>query len=144
MDRCGSFQALGPDGSVGKGFHPGNLANHSAPDGFAYLADTLARSTLVPHLCGHIMLGGQAGKQPGFVHGMRKGLFAIDVFPHGKGLGSNYGVRMICGTHHNGIYLVAHFIEKLTEVFVFFCIGVCCKLVGGILPVHVAQSNDVF
>ena len=53
-------------------------------------------------------------------------------------------VRVVRGGDHHGIGLVQHFIEHHAPVLVALGVRIALEDVRGILPVHVAEADDLF
>ena len=99
---------------------------------------------LVAHLGGDAVLRGQLGEKAGLVHGAGKRLLAVDVLAGHDGVRSDDGVRVVRGGDHHGIGLVQHLIEHHAPVLVALGVRVALEDVRGILPVHVAEADDLF
>ncbi len=65
------------------------------------------------------------------------------MFAGGHGLGGDDGMGVICGRDHHRVRLVQHFIEHYPVVVVLLRLGVLLKYMVSVLPVDVAESDDV-
>ena len=121
----------------------GQIADLAVPDPFADLADALARSSLVAHLGGYLVLVGQFGQQARFVDGVGQRLLDVDVLAGGDGVGGDDGVRVVGRGDHHGVGRFEQLVVHLAVVVVLLGCRVALEHVVGVFPVDVAQADDV-
>ena len=95
------------------------------------------------HLGGDAVLRGQLGQEAGLIHGTGERLLAIDVLASHDRVRGDDGVRVVRGGDHHGIGLVQHLVEHHAPVLVTLGVRVALEDVRGILPVHVAEADDL-
>ena len=139
----GTREALGPDGTVGKGIHAGHLADLPVPNPFAERTDTGTGSALVTHLGSHFVLGGQFGEQAGFIDRVRKRFLHIDMLAGLDGLGGDAGVGMVGRGHYNRIRALQHLVIHLPVIAELLRLRIRVEHAFGIVPVRIAQTDDV-
>ena len=121
----------------------GHLADLAVPDPVANLLHAFARRTLVTHLSGDALLGGQLGQQTRLVNRVGKGLLAVDVLAQ-LHRGARYqSVSVVGGTADNGVDLVADLVVHLAPVPETLSLRVAVESALGIVPVGIAESHDV-
>ena len=143
LNLGGSAHSLRPDGTVGESLDTGHFANLAVPEPVDGLASTRAGSSLVTLLRGHFVLGSQTGEQAALVGIQRHGFLYIHVLAGLNGIGCDDGVGMVSRSHHDSICRLQHFIVHLTVVVVLLCIGIAVQHGFSVLPVAVAEANDV-
>ena len=89
------------------------------------------------------MLCGKLGQEPCLIDGQGQRLFAIDVLSGCDGLGCDDGVSVVGGGDHHCVSLVKHLVEHHAVVVVALCLRVPVEYVRGVLPVDIAESDDV-
>ena len=117
-----------PDGAVGEPFVDQPVA--------------FERHALVAHLGGHLRLPGRLGHRPRLVNRARQRFLAVHVLAVLEGRHRHHGVEVIGrGDHHciDALFLLEHH----PEIAVVPGLGIFFERVGGIVPVHVAQRDDV-
>lgn len=89
------------------------------------------------------MLGSELGEQTALIHGVGEGLLAIDMLAGSDGVGRDDGMRMVGRTAHDGIRLGEHLVVHDAPVVVAFGIRITFKDGLCVLPVGIAQADDV-
>lgn len=139
----GAHQPLRPNGAVGETIHAGHLADLAVPDPVAHLAHAVARRTLVAHLRRHAVLVGELGQQARLVYAVRQRFFAIDVFAHRDRIRCHEAVGMVGGAHDNRVDGIAHLVEHRPVVPETARIGIAVEGLFRIIPVGIAQCDDI-
>ena len=118
-------------------------ADCAISDPFVDLAIAFEGHALVAHLRGDFRFARGFGDCAGFVNGAGERLFAIDMLAHANGGHRNDGVIVIGRADNDGIdafFLVEH----LAEIFVAFGFRISFESFGGVIPIHIAERDDIF
>ncbi len=137
-------KALRPDRTVGECVDTGHFTDFAVPNPVADFAHTVARSALVTHLGGYFVFVGKTGEQTRLVNGMCERLLAVYMFAGYKSVGRDDCMGVVGSSYYNSICILEHFVVHTTVVVVTFCVGISAEDVVGILPVYVAEADDVF
>ena len=99
--------------------------------------------SLVSELRHDFVLLRRTHQLPNFFHGMRQWFLAINMFAAPHRLHRNQSVRVIRRANHHPIDFLPHLIEHHSIVGESLCIGVFRKLLGGVVLIHITQSDNV-
>ena len=144
IDFRRGIQTLRPNRTVGSAIHAFHLTDLAVPDPFADLIDTFARCPLITHLARDLIFLSQLRKQTRFVNRVSQRFLYVNVFAQRNGIGRNNRVRVVGRSHDHSVDRFAHFVVHLPIVPILLGFGMRIEYFFGILPVHIAKSDDVF
>ena len=133
-----------PDWTVCEAVDSLNLADLSVPEPFNGFPCAGAGGSLVTHLGSHAVFRGEFGQKPCLIDCEGERLLYIDVLSGGHGLGRDDGVCVVGCSDHHGVSLVQHLVVHHAVVIVLLGLWVLIEHMVGVLPVHIAESDDVF
>ena len=129
--------------TIGPNMRLAHGANRAVLEPFGYLAIPLERHALVAHLGCDLCLSGGFGHHARFIHCAGQWFLTINMLAHFHCCDRHDCMVMIRRAYHyslDAFLLVQH----LAEIFVAFGVGILLERLGGVVPVHVAQGDDIF